>query len=133
MSMNGLFLIYVAMHLSWLFQRVSPGNCGFTEVGISLRSVPGMWWLRKYLLTSTIWLITYAGVTSCPSKFNQWELHTYTVKFLSGFWTFSLISCIFFIVCHQHYWVANTCLTQRQWLDIIASKVYCCQKLIRYD
>lgn len=50
------------------------------------------------------------------------------------YWKSELCSDYLYRDALWHYWIgANTCLTQRQWLDIIANKVYCCQKLIRYD
>jgi len=61
--MKGRLARNVCMQSSWLFQRVSPGSCGFSDPFCSAKRDPATWWLWKNFFTSTIWLTTWRGVT----------------------------------------------------------------------
>lgn len=68
-------LIYVSLHsiMTCLFQWVSKGKNGFTKAVFFTKICPMNVWIKNNSYYTTILLITCAGLTSCPSKFNKWE------------------------------------------------------------
>lgn len=78
-------LIYVSLHsiMTCLFQWVSKGKNSFTKAVFFTKICPMNVWIKNNSYYTTFLLITCAGLTSCPSKFNKWEQNPHFLSVIS--------------------------------------------------